>query len=280
LSTERTALGVLEIAAWNQANAVREVSVKRGLDVREHVLVAFGGSGPLQAGRLVDLLGLKAALIPPDPGNVSAFGLLTVDVKYDYVRTLVQRDDSLDLERIAGAYAILEAEARAALAAEGFSSEGSRVVRAADLRYFGQAWEVSVEVPDGPLERAAADATVEKFHTAHRRTYGYSYAGQPEQRVEWVNLRVTGIGPLRRPAIQPRPRPWTDGVCRANVSRRPVHFDDGLVDTPIYAREKLQPEDCIEGPAVVEEFGSTTVVLPGQRSRVDTFGNLLIEGSA
>ena len=102
LDLERAAGGVLEIAAWSQANAVRQVTTRRGLDVRDYLLVAFGGSGPLQAGRLVDILGLQGALIPPSPGNVSAFGLLTVDLKYDYVVTAVQRDDRLDLERTQG----------------------------------------------------------------------------------------------------------------------------------------------------------------------------------
>jgi N-methylhydantoinase A len=280
LDLEPTAQGVLEITAWNQANAVRQVSVKRGLDVRDYVLVAFGGSGPLQAGRLLDLLGLKAALIPPSPGNVSAFGLLTVDVKYDYVQTLVQRDDALDLARLERAYTALEAQARRALAAEGFSTPRISIARSADLRYYGQAWEVSVEVPLDRLDRASADVTVQHFHAAHERAYGYSYASQPEQRVEWVNLRVTGVGPLRRPSIQPMPRPWSDGVNRARIAERDVWFETGRVQTPIFARERLQPDDCVEGPAVVEEYGSTTVVFPGQRMRVDAFGNLLVERCA
>src|SRR6202011_718868 len=120
LDLYRTADGILEIAAWSQANAVRQVTVKRGLDVRDYVLVAFGGSGPLQAGKLVDILGLKAALVPPEPGNVSAFGLLTVDIKNDYVTTAVQRNDLLDLDRVNASYRQLEAQARQSLAAEGF----------------------------------------------------------------------------------------------------------------------------------------------------------------
>ena len=275
LSAERTAAGVLEIAAWNQANAVRQVTVKRGLDVRDYVLVAFGGSGPLQAGRLVDILGLKAALVPPDPGNVSAFGLLTVDVKNDYVVTAVQRDEVLDLERVNTIYRRLEQQAVQALAAEGFAAADMRLVRSADLRYFGQAWEVRVEVPSGPLHRSAADVTVERFHAAHQRTYGYSYAEQPEQRIEWVNFRLVGIGPLRRPEIRQRRR-CAGRAERAPSGRRRVYFEERFVDTPLYDRARLQPGDCLEGPAIVEEFGSTTVVFPGQLARVDDYGNLLL----
>jgi N-methylhydantoinase A len=283
MDTRRTALGILEIAAWNQANAVRQVTVKRGLDVRDYVLVAFGGSGPLQAARLIDLLGLRAALVPLDPGNVSAFGLLTVDVKNDYVLTQVQRDDALDLERLNTAYARLEAQAREALHAEGFSPEATRLVRSADLRYFGQAWEVSVEAPGGCLDRDAANVTVARFHVAHQQAYGYSYVDQPAQRVEWVNLRVSALGPLPRPAVQPRPRPFSGGVERALTGKRQVIFDadaDLGSATPVYSRERFQPGDCLEGPAIVEEFGSTTVIFPGQSARVDEYANLVLERSA
>jgi N-methylhydantoinase A len=270
---------VLEIAAWSQANAVRQVTVKRGLDVRDYQLVAFGGSGPLQAGKLVDILGLRGALIPPDPGNVSAFGLLTVDIKNDYVTTAVQRDDLLDLERLNAVYARLEDQARGALVAEGFSAAAMRIERSADMRYFGQAWEVRVDVPGGVVDRSAADSVVERFHAAHARTYGYSYRDAPDQRIEWVNVRVMGIGPIRRPAIEPRPRSLASGVERALTGQRAVFFEDAFVRTPIYARSGLQAGDCLGGPAVVEEFGSTTVVFPGLDARVDDFGNLLLERS-
>jgi N-methylhydantoinase A len=280
MDVQRTAAGVLEIAAWNQANAVRQVTVKRGLDVRDYVLVAFGGSGPLQAGKLVDILGLKAALIPPDPGNVSAFGLLTVDIKNDFVLTSVRRDDALNLSQLNASFAELEAQAFQALASEGFAEANMRLVRSADLRYFGQAWEVRVEVPAGQLDRGAADVTVARFHAAHDQTYGYSYAGHPEQRIEWVNVRVVGIGPLRRPVVRPRPRSLMAGPERARTGTRRVYFDAATADTPIYARARLQPGDCLDGPGIVEEFGSTTVVFPGQRARVDDFGNLLLERSA
>jgi N-methylhydantoinase A len=276
LDVPRTAAGILEIAAWSQANAVRQVTVKRGLDIRDYVLVAFGGSGPLQAGKLVDILGLPAALVPPEPGNVSAFGLLTVDVKNDYVTTAVQRDDLLDLGVLNATYAGLEDNARTTLAAEGFSYPEMRVIRSADMRYFGQAWEVRVEVPDGSIDRSCADLVVERFHAAHQQRYGYSYAESPDQRIEWVNSRVTGIGPIRRPALQRRQRSLEGGTERARRRGRQVYFDHGFVDTPIFNRQHLQPGDCIDGPAIVEEFGSTTVVFPDLQARVDDYANLIL----
>lgn len=280
LTRERAAEGILEIAAWNQANAVRQVTVKRGLDVRDYVLVAFGGSGPLQAGKLVDILGLPAALIPPDPGNVSAFGLLTVDIKNDYVSTAVQRNERLDIGQVAAIYERLESQARTALIAEGFASESMHIARAADMRYFGQAWEVRVDVPPGSFDRAAADVAVGSFHDAHERAYGYSYAEHPDQHVEWVNFRVVGTGPIQRPALEPRQRTVSTDVGRAATGTRPIYFDGQFTDTPIYARALLEPGDGIVGPAIVEEFGSTTVIFPRLSARVDEYGNLILERSA
>ncbi|HJU00320.1 MAG TPA: hydantoinase/oxoprolinase family protein, partial [Actinomycetes bacterium] len=197
------AAGVLEIAAWNQANALRQVTVQRGLDVRDFVLCTFGGSGSLAVCRLLELLGLPAAVVPRDPGNLSAFGLLTVDVRNDEVQTAVARHADLDVAAVAAAFADLEARAAASLDVEGFPRPAQRFRRSADLRYFGQAFEVRVPVPDGPVDGDLADATVTAFHDAHQRLYGYSFRDDPSQQVEWVNLRVTGMGPIRRPALTP-----------------------------------------------------------------------------
>ncbi len=287
MSSSRLAEGILEIAAWSQANAIRQVSIRRGLDVRDYVLVAFGGSGPLLAGKLLDVLGLKAALIPPAPGNVSALGLLTVDVKNDYVLTRVQRDESLDLAGTEEAYAGLERQAVEGLRREGFADEEIVLVRQADLRYFGQAAEVRIDVPAGPLDRQKADEAVQRFHTAHERLYGYSYRQADEQgaklanqRVEWVNVRVTGVGPIERPRF---PRlPAGDGRPEARASRgtRQVSFDGGLLDTAVWDRALLQPGDRLDGPCIVEEFGSTTVVFPTLVADVDDYGNLVMTKSA
>ncbi len=285
LDLTRTAEGVLEIAAWSQANAVRQVSVRRGLDVRDYLLVAFGGSGPLLAGKLVDVLGLKGALVPPSPGNVSAFGLLTVDLKNDYVQTLVQRDDALDFERIEATFARLEAEAREALRREGFSASEMLFVRSADMRYFGQAWEVRVDVPAGRIDRTVADVAVNRFHATHEKVYGYSYRpvegpvsatqAAARQRVEWVNLRVTGIGPISRPTLRKLP-PRDADSSHAKTGERAVFFDGAFAETAIYDRERLRPGDTIPGPAIVEEFGSTTVVFPSLVASVDGYSNLLL----
>jgi N-methylhydantoinase A len=276
LGLEECATGVLEISAWNQANALRRVTVKRGLDVRDFTLVTFGGSGSLLLCRLMDVLGIPTVLVPPDPGNVSAFGLLTVDVKNDYVQTHVALAEALDAAEVGAVYDDLAARAAAALSGEGFAEEQHRFVRTADLRYFGQAFEVRVPVPDGPVTGETLATVVDRFHAEHRSTYGYDFAGDPAQQVEWVNLRVSGIGPIRRPEIT---RTTGRGTAPSRERRsRPVCFDAsaGYVDTPVLWRPDLPPGERVAGPAIIEEFGSTVPLHPGFTATVDAYRNLLV----
>jgi len=274
LTLEACATGILEISAWNQANALRQVTVKRGLDVRDFTMATFGGSGSLLLCRLVDVLGLAGVLVPRDPGNVSAFGLLTVDVRNDYVRTAVSRHSDLDVAALAGFYDELQEQAAASLDREGFDRDLHRYVRTADLRYAGQAFEVRVPAPDGPVDESFTEQVAKVFHEAHEQLYGYAFRDDPRQPVEWVNLRVSGVGPIERPRsreIDAR----DDDEQRARSGTRPVFFDD-WVDTPVYWRPDLGPGDALDGPAVVEEFGSTVPVHPGFRATVDRFGNLVV----
>ncbi len=281
LGLAEVAAGVLEISAWNQANALRQVTVKRGLDVRDFVLTTFGGSGSLLACRLADILDLPAAVVPRDPGNLSAFGLLTVDVRNDYVQTFVARHDALDLDEVAARYAELQRKAAAALHAEGFGPDRQRFLRTADLRYYGQAFEVRVPVPAGAFDAAAADSACSAFHDAHEQQYGYCFRDKPEQRVEWVNLRVTGVGPIRRPELGAAPVP-EPGSARDRADVRQVCFDParGYEETPIYQRAGLLPGEGIGGPAIIEEYGSTVPLHPGFRATVDPIGNLIMTKAA
>jgi N-methylhydantoinase A len=284
LSAEAAAVGVLEISAWNQANALRQVTVKRGLDVRDFTLTTFGGSGSLLLCRLMDILGVPTVLVPPDPGNVSAFGLLTVDVKNDYVQTQVALDAALDVGGLGTAYDGLTARARSALLREGFADVDHVFQRTADLRYFGQAFEVRVPVPDGDLDRATLDTVAAAFHAEHRGLYGYDFAGDPSQQVEWVNLRVSGIGPITRPEIRRIPSvelvetTGNDGLDKLDGPSRPVCFDaeEGYVDAAVLWRNDLAPGTTVSGPAIIEEYGSTVPLHPGFTATVDDFGNLLV----
>ncbi|GAA3764895.1 N-methylhydantoinase A [Spinactinospora alkalitolerans] len=280
LGPEQAATGILEISAWNQANALRQITVQRGLDVRDFHMATFGGSGSLLLCRLIDILGLAGVIVPRDPGNVSAFGLLTVDVKNDYVQTAVARHADLDLDRLAGIYAALAGRAAEALDSEGFARAEHRYDRTADLRYFGQAYEVRVPVPDGPVDADLAERVAGAFHDAHLRLYGYDFRDDPNQQVEWVNLRVSGVGPIRSPLPQ-EPTARDGDASRALAGEREVYFDDagipaGHRTTPVYRRRDLAPGDRITGPAVIEEFGSTVPIHPGFAARIDRSGNIVV----
>ncbi|HEX3004563.1 MAG TPA: hydantoinase/oxoprolinase family protein [Angustibacter sp.] len=276
LSVEDCAGGILEISAWNQANALRQISVKRGLDVRDFTLVTFGGSGSLLACRLIDVLGLQGALVPPDPGNLSAYGLLTVDVRNDYVRTMVARQSRLELDRLDAVYSELQQQADEALAREGFAPGDRRFERTADLRYYGQAFEVRVPVPGGAvdLDEELTALVAQAFHDEHRTLYGYDLRDDPRQEVEWVNLRVTGVGPIRTPELPTAPGGGGADVARTGTRR--ANFGTGWCDAVLYDRSRLGAGDVVTGPAVIEEFGSTVPVHPGFQAAVDRHANLRI----
>ncbi|HUC58694.1 MAG TPA: hydantoinase/oxoprolinase family protein [Streptosporangiaceae bacterium] len=267
------ASGILEVSAWNQANAVRQITVKRGLDVRDFTLVTFGGSGSLLLCPLMDILGVRDVLVPLNPGNVSAFGLLTVDVRIDYVRTSVRRHDSLDAGAVRAVFAELAAEASAGLAAQGFAVAEQQLVYSADLRYYGQAFEVRVLVS----VLADLDGVASAFHDAHLALYGYDFRDDARQPVEWVNLRVTGIGPIRRPSLRELPSGDSD-PRQARTGNRQVCFsrDAGFVSAEVYWRPSLAAGDVIEGPAVIEDYGATVPLHTGFRATVDRLGNLRV----
>jgi N-methylhydantoinase A len=227
--------------------------------------------------------------VPQNPGNVSAFGLLTVDVKNDYVQTQVARHASLDHGGIEKVFDELTAKAAAALDTEGFAREDHEYVRTVDLRYFGQAYEVRVPAGPGRVDEAYAAGVADRFHDEHRQLYGYDFRDDPRQQVEWVNLRVTGVGPITRPELReiatrvpPSTNRSLEGPALAPRSTREVCFDAdaGYVATEVYWRPDLRAGDTFSGPAIVEEFGSTVPVHPGFTVRVDAFGNLVVTKEA
>jgi N-methylhydantoinase A len=262
--------GIIEIANWDQANAIRQMTIQRGIDPRQFALLSFGGSGPAQSPAVMELIGMKACIVPPNPGNLSAFGLLAVDWRTDQIVTKVTHEDAIDVEAIAGIYADLESEAIETLEQDGIARSRIRLAREADVRYAGQSMEVRVPAPAGEVDTAFVAATIDAFHAAHRKAFGYNYAGQ--QKVEIVNFCVSGFGMIDRPAI---PKLGGAKDARPSCGMRPVYFGGALRDTP--ERAVLPAGFRLDGPAVVEEFGSTTVVFPGQRLAVDERGILIVQ---
>ena len=283
----RCATGILEISAWNQANALRQVSVKRGLDVRDFMLTTFGGSGSLLACRLVDILDLAGVVVPQNPGNVCAFGLLTVDVKNDYVQTMVSKHTTLDHAAVQKTFDELTAKAAKALDGEGFPRDEHRYTRTVDLRYFGQAFEVRVPAPEGTVDEGYAARVADAFHAEHRALYGYDFRDRPQpagrvgqppghrSRPDHPSRAARPRG--RTPRLRRIRRARTRGSCRLGSRGRSASTPTtGSSDTPIYWRPDLRAGDTLEGPAIIEEFGSTVPVHPGFTVRVDSIGNLVI----
>jgi N-methylhydantoinase A len=260
LTGKRLAEGILELSAHNQANAVTQLTVKRGVDPSGDALVAFGGAGPLQAARIAEILGLTTVVIPPSPGNVSAFGLLAVDLKDDYVTTLVQRHDAVDLAAVEELFQRLEATARASLAEQGVEPERIALLRSVEARYLGEAHELSLPVA-GSFDPPAALAA---FHDAHERAYGYAY--RVGEVVEFVNWKVTGLGLIDRPSLEL-------AAPEATAPPGPSEFRGGYM---VFHRADLPAGFKAEGPAIIEEYGSTTVVESGFSFEVDRFGNLVL----
>jgi N-methylhydantoinase A len=208
--------------------------------------------------------------VPPNPGNLSAFGLLAVDWRTDHMVTKVMHEEAIDLAAVGAIYQALEAEGRTTLAKDGIAADKMALMREADVRYAGQSMEVRVPAPAGAIDANFVTGLTDAFHAAHLKTFGYNYAGQ--QKVEVVNFCVSAFGLIDRPRI---PALGTSGTAPKPGSR-PVYFDGELRDTPVFARGSLPAGFTLRGPAIVEEFGSTTVVFPGQELTVDPHGILII----
>lgn len=271
---EAAAAGVLEIAAANQVHGIRRVTTTKGRDPADYTLVAFGGSGPVLAAISADFLGIKSILVPPFPGNLSAYGLQVSDVRRDYVRTLVRLESTSDPAEIEQHWQTLEDSGRADLREQGIAEENWELRRLADLRYYGEAHEVRVTIPEGETGEEALRSMWKDFHSAHEQVCGFAYEG--EQEVELVQLRVQAVGKMHRP---PSMRLAGSGDFDSMGSRRVYWSADGWVDTPLYDRYDLPNGARIASPAVIQEYGSTVVVVPGWGAAVDEHGNIRMEAT-
>ena len=269
------ALGIVEIANSAMVSALRQVSVQRGYDPRDFVLVAFGGAGPVHANRLAAELEIPTVLVPMSPGTTSAMGLLVTDIKHDYSVALIQRADSLDSTVAHDSFQRMKLEGEAALAREGVGPEDTDFVYQADMRYVGQSYELTIPLADGELASGELTGILDRFHREHERTYGFKADVEP---VEFVALRLSAIGSISRPRTREIADSGRD-LSSALKTSRPAYFEEsgGLVDCRIYDRYKLEPGLEVPGPAIVEEIDSTTVIHPGYRAVVDNAGNLFLQ---
>jgi N-methylhydantoinase A len=272
LSIEEAANGIIRIVNENMLGALRVVSVQRGIDPRDLVLVPFGGAGPVHGAELARLCGIDTMLVPAVPGVLSALGFLLADVKNVFTLTRVGQVDDLDLNAYNADLARLVRQAGEWLEREGVGPEDREVQVALDLRYRGQAYELPVITP-ALLDAAVASSAVERFHAEHRRRYGYD---QPFARVEVVTLRVTAIGNRPKLAFAPQPEEGPDAAA-AVISTGEVYFDGKFHPTKHYDRSRLRPGNHVTGPAIIVQPDCTTVLAPGQKLQVDALGNLIVQ---
>ena len=275
VGVEEAAAGVVRIADSMMSKILRIVSVERGFDPRRFALVAFGGAGPMHACPLAEELQISDIVVPPNPGMFSALGLLTADLFHDYSRAFVRRADEADPDTVEGLFAEMEHEGRETLLAEGVEPGGMRFRRQLDLRYLGQSYELTVDV-GAPFDGDALISCTEAFHGRHSEIYGYSAAGES---VEIVNVRLRAIGAIPKPRL-------AESGARAEVAepvgRRLVYFEgsDSWLETPVYERGDLGPGSAVEGPSIIEQYDSTTVVYPGWMASVDGYGVLRLRREA
>jgi N-methylhydantoinase A len=266
--------GIVEIANTAMMNALRLVSVQHGFDPRDFVLVAFGGAGPAHANRLAAEMEITTTVIPVGPGITCAWGLLATDLKRDYSISMVRRVDATDPAALESAYKGLEAQGAADLQKEGVKPDDLSFLRQMDMRYFGQSYELTVEVPNSQLTREHLDAVAKQFDAEHDRNYGFSAPGEPTQ---FVTLRLAAIGRIPKPQLRLLPKANGHSVSAMKETRE-VYFAErrGYVATPVYDRYQLGPGVSIDGPAIFEEFDSTTVLHPDYKALVDPHGILLM----
>lgn len=268
------AQGILSVVNASMIRGIRRVSVERGHDPREFLLVPFGGAGPMHGVELAQALNMKEVVVPPHPGIASAVGMLSADVRHDYVQTHIAVSRRADPERIQSIYEDMEAQGREQLGKEGFTGPSVVLARSADMRYTRQSYELSVPVRAGPLTERDLASVSEAFHRLHEKAYGYA---RTTEAVEFVNLRIVALGklpPFRAVRGRAGHRKAPEPICAREVTfaGRPAH-------SPVYLRDSLSEGSEIPGPAVIEQMDSTIVVLPGYQAAADGYGNLLIKES-
>ena len=270
-----TAEGVLTILNANMANAIRTRTLQKGIDPRGFALVAMGGAGPLHGAEVAAMMAIPEVIVPPYPGITSAMGLLVTDLKYDAVRTLFQTSGQFNFARINADLEAMQADLDGRFSADKIAPDAVAYARIGDLRYVGQGYELKVAIPDGPVEIAAMGQVLDAFHAAHAAEYGHAF---PQNPVEVVNLRVIGRGAMPRLAPgQAAPGGSLDrALIRHNATVFRVNGTLASYATAIYQRADLPVGQPFQGPAVILQKDTTTVVPPGWQAKVHPAGSLIL----
>ena len=270
MDVDGAANGIVEIANAAMVNALHLVSVQRGYDPRDFLLVTFGGAGPLHANALAAELAIPETLVPVTPGIFSAQGLLVTDLKRELTLALMEMLERASAHRLQQAFAELERQGAAELQAEGVAPAEIAFQRQVDARYVGQGYELTI-----PFGQCLEDVA-RRFHEEHDRAYGYS---APDEPVELVNLRLVTVGRIDKPEPRRLPEFAPSAGTPEPKGARQVYFSGagGFLECPIYERSRLAATALVRGPAVIEEYDSTTLVHPGFSVAVDAYGNLRLK---
>jgi N-methylhydantoinase A/oxoprolinase/acetone carboxylase beta subunit len=276
MSVEEASMGAVLILTHSMVQSIEENSVRKGYDPRDFALVAEGGAGPLFAAQIALEVGTPSVVVPNYPGVTAALGLLATDMVYEYGSTVYERLSSLDAGSLQAAFEELERQARAQLEEDGVAAEQIVVQRVADCRYLGQGYELRVDVDSGAIDDAWAEKVRGDFHDIHEREYSRRFE---ESDIEIPNVRVRGIG-LMPPLKVPEVEHGDESPDEALRYERDAWFRVGgsleQVPTRFYDRTALKAGNRLEGPAIVNQYDSTTVIPPGLTAHVDRFGNIVI----
>ena len=272
MGVEETALSIVRLANENMANAIRLITVERGIDPREFDLVAFGGAGPLHGAALAEAVGIRRLIVPPNAGLASAFGALVADLRVDRSWTHSYRSNKLDVAHIDERFNAFTESAMEALREEGFS--GTPVVqRSISMRYMGQNYEQDVPVATGSITESTLAEVFERFHRQHEAFYGYNIPGEI---MELIHFNVSVIGGVSKVTL-PKLKSGSANGSRPGASRRVYFESTGSIDCPIYLRDLLAAGAVIEGPAVIDDIDSTLALPAGKQLSVTEEGLLIIE---
>ena len=276
ISAKEAANGILRIATTTMSYAVKGVSTERGLDAASFPLIAYGGAGPLHACAIAREIGMAQVIIPKGPGHFCAFGMLHSDLRYDFVRTCFNKLADVSFAELKAVYKDLVSQGKRALDNSRIKSAKVTVAYAADMRYVGQEHPVTVDLTESVMKKGDRQAIKALFDAVHLRRYGTC---APKEAAEIVSLRATVSGIMKKPPLETIAKGSAQALKSAQTGSRSVYFAElnKSVMTPTYQRDALKAGNRLVGPALVEEYASITVVLPGDRLRVDVYGNLVID---
>lgn len=271
VTVEEAAEGILKVINANMVRGIRVISVEKGHDPRDFSLMAFGGAGPLHAVDIAKDLNSKNVIIPPNPGIECAKGMLTADVRHDFVQTYTKRISITDIKEVNIILDGLVKEAKHELGKEGFTDKTIDLQAALDLRYMNQAYEIPVEIKEANLTSNDLQNAEKDFHKLHEKVYGFS---RKDEELELINIRLIAKGLIKE--IKTKRDDEQNNTSLTEIDNRKIYFDGSFYNTPIYSRESLKSESIVSGPAVIEQLDSTIIIHPGQSAEVDLMENLII----